>query len=167
MVANLIFFILALVAVASAVMAVSTKYIIRSAVYLLFVLLSIAGFYFLLDYHYLALTQIAVYAGGIMVLFIFSIALTHKPGEDVQKTPPGRSIVAGLVSLVGLAVCGHIIYHNIQRIYFYAEQSELNMRQIGMGLLGTDKYQNMLPFEAVSVLLLACIIGSVMIARRR
>lgn len=164
--ANIIFFILALVAIVSAVMAVSSKKIIRSAIFLLFVLLSTAGFYFLLDYQFLAITQIAVYAGGVMVLLIFSIVLTNQPGVGVKFEQPSRMFIAGVASIAGLAICGHIIYHNVTRIYTYVTQDELNIQDIGMGLLGSDKYQNMLPFEAVSVLLLACIIGGLVIAMK-
>ncbi|OJU53791.1 MAG: NADH dehydrogenase [Bacteroidales bacterium 45-6] len=167
MVSNIIFFILAFVAVVSSFMAVTSQKIIRSAVFLLFVLLSTAGFYFLLDYHFLAITQIAVYAGGVMVLFIFSIVLTNQPGVGVKFEKPKRMIVAAIAALAGLAICGHIVYYNISRLYFYTTQEEFKMQDIGFGLLGTGKYQNMLPFEAVSLLLLACIIGGVMIARKR
>ncbi len=167
MASNIIFFILAFVTVVSAVLAVTSRKIIRSAVYLLFVLLSTAGFYFLLDYHFLAVTQIAVYAGGVMVLFIFSIVLTSQPGRGVKFEKTNRMIVALLTALTGLAICGHIIFYNVNRVYTYITQDELKVQDIGMGLLGTGKYQNMLPFEAVSLLLLACIIGGVMIARKR
>ena len=163
MVSNIIFFILAFVAVVSSLLAVTSQKIIRSAVFLLLVLLCTAGFYFLLDYHFLAITQIAVYAGGVMVLFIFSIALTSQPGTNVKFEKPGRMITAALAALAGLAICGHIVFYNVSRIYYITTQDELKMQDLGMGLLGTDKYQNMLPFEAVSVLLLACIIGGVMI----
>jgi NADH-quinone oxidoreductase subunit J len=165
--ANIIFFVLAFVAIVSSFMAVTSQKIIRSAVYLLFVLLSTAGFYFLLDYHFLAITQIAVYAGGVMVLFIFSIVLTNHPGANVKFEKPKRMLVAAVAALAGLAICGHIVYYNVNRVYSYISQDELKMEDIGMGLLGTDKYQNMLPFEAVSLLLLACIIGGLMIARKR
>jgi NADH-quinone oxidoreductase subunit J len=120
MVSNIIFFILAFVAVVSSIMAVTSQKIIRSAVFLLFVLLSTAGFYFLLDYHFLAITQIAVYAGGVMVLFIFSIVLTSHPGADVRFEKPGRMLVAALAALTGLAICGHIIFYNVNRVYYYS-----------------------------------------------
>lgn len=167
MIANIIFFVLALLAIVASILAVTSQKLIRSAVYLLFVLLSTAGFYFLLDYHFLAFTQIAVYAGGVMVLFIFSIALTSHPGANVKFEKPTRMVASAVVSLIGLAVCGHIIYHNLERVYTYVSQGEIPMYKIGMGLLGTGKYQNMLPFEAMGLLLLACIIAGVMIARKR
>jgi len=65
-----------------------------------------------------------------------------------------------------LAICGHIIFHNVFKI---AETvaAEPTMQEIGTAMMGTDKYQYLLPFEAISLLLLACIIGGIMIARKR
>jgi len=162
----IIFGILALVIVFCSLLAVTTRLIIRSATYLLFVLLATAGLYLMMGYQFLAAVQVAVYAGGIMVLFIFSILLTNDPGCEVKFEKPGRMALAAVVSVAGLAVCGHIIYFNINRIYTYAENT-LDMTTLGRAMMGTDKYQYLLPFEAISILLLACIIGGIMIARKR
>ncbi|MDH6355746.1 NADH-quinone oxidoreductase subunit J [Dysgonomonas sp. PH5-45] len=167
MIEQIIFYALAAIIAICSVLAVTTRKIIRSATYLLFVLLSTAGIYLLLSYHFLAMVQIAVYAGGVMVLFIFSILLTHQPGVDVQFEKPGRMVLSGLAALAGLGLCGHIIYHNVEKVYQYVDFGEIEMTKIGFALMGTDKYQYLLPFEAVSLLLLACIIGAIMIARKR
>ncbi|MDR1884098.1 MAG: NADH-quinone oxidoreductase subunit J [Prevotella sp.] len=164
---QIIFYILAAIIVFSTIMAVTTQKIIRSATFLLFVLLGTAGLYLLLDYHFLMAVQIAVYAGGVMVLFIFAILLTHEPGKNVKFEKPGRIFIAALAALAGLGICGHIIFYNVNRFYTCVTRSELQMQDVGMAMMGTDKYQYLLPFEAVSVLLLACIIGGIMIARKR
>lgn len=164
---QIIFYILAAIITVFSVMAVTSKRLIRSATYLLFVLLSTAGLYLLLDYHYLFAVQTAVYAGGIMVLFIFAILLTNEPGRDVKFEKPGRMFVAALAAFAGLGICGHIIFYNVNKFYTYVTQSELQMQDVGMAMMGTDKYQYLLPFEAISILLLACIIGGIMIARKR
>jgi NADH-quinone oxidoreductase subunit J len=164
---QIMFYILAVIIVAFSLLAVTTKKIIRSATYLLFVLISTAGIYLLLDYHFLAMVQIAVYAGGIMVLFIFSILLTHNPGDSVKPEKTSRIISAGLLSLAGLAIAGHIIYNNIQKAFSFVEFEYIDMTKIGMLMMGTGKHEYLLPFEAISLLLLACIIGGIMIARRR
>ncbi len=164
---QIIFSILALVIVAFSILSVTTKRIIRSAAYLLFVLLSTAGLYLLMNYHFLAMVQVAVYAGGIMVLFIFSILLTHDPGADVKPEKAKRVITAGLLSIAGLGICGHIIYYNVNKVFQFAEFDQIDMTKIGEAMMGTDKYQYLLPFEAISLLLLACIIGGIMIARKR
>ncbi len=162
----IIFCVLAVVIVGGSLMAVTSRLIIRSATYLLFVLIATAGLYLMMDYQFLAAVQVAVYAGGVMVLFIFSILLTNQPGADVKFEKPKRMFLAGLAALVGLAISGHIIYYNISKVYTYAE-STLDMTQLGTTMMGTSKYQYLLPFEAVSLLLLACIIGGIMIARKR
>lgn len=167
MIEQVIFYILAFVIVVFSVLAVSSRRIIRAAVYLLFVLLGTAGLYLLLEYHFLAAAQVAVYAGGIMVLFVFSILLTDHPGGFVRFEKPGRIIVSILAALAGLAICGHIVFYNVSRAYQYFSQGEIPMKELGMTLMGTEKYQYMLPFEAISLLLLACIIGGILIARKK
>jgi len=76
-------------------------------------------------------------------------------------------ILSLLGAVAGLGVCAHIIYHNVSKVYHYIDHGQIDMKAIGMTMMGTDKYQYLLPFEAVSVLLLACIIGGIMIARKR
>jgi NADH-quinone oxidoreductase subunit J len=164
---QIIFWILAAIMTAFSILAVTSKNIIRSATFLLFVLLGTAGLYLLLGYHYLFAVQIAVYAGGIMVLFIFAILLTNRPGENVKTEKYYRTVIAGITSFAGLAFCGHIIYWNVNKVYTLVASSELKVQDIGHTLMGTDKYQYLLPFEFISVLLLACIVGAIMIARKR
>lgn len=162
----IIFSVLAAVIVIFSFLTVTTRLIIRSATYLLFVLIASAGLYLMLGYQFLAGVQVAVYAGGVMVLYIFSILLTNHPGTEVKYEKPGRMILAGIGAFAGLAICGHIIFHNVTKVYTYVEKTP-DMHQIGMGMMGTEKYQYLLPFEAISLLLLACIIGGIMIARKR
>jgi NADH-quinone oxidoreductase subunit J len=164
---QIIFFILAALIAVFSILAVTSKRIIRSATFLLFVLLGTAGLYLLLGYHYLFAVQIAVYAGGIMVLFIFAILLTNRPGEKVVSERKDRRLAAAFTALVGLAFCGHIIYWNINKVYSLVVPAESKVQDIGLALMGTGKYQYLLPFEFISVLLLACIVGSLMIARKR
>ncbi|WP_101688644.1 NADH-quinone oxidoreductase subunit J family protein [Dysgonomonas massiliensis] len=163
---QIVFSILAVIITGFSLLAVTTQRIIRSAVYLLFVLLATAGVYLLLGYQFLAATQVIVYGGGVMVLFIFSIFLTHDPGKVIEFEKPKRMVISGLIALAGLGICGHVIYHNVNKLFRFIPQT-LDMKEIGLTLMGTGKYQYMLPFEAVSLLLLACIIGALMIARKK
>ena len=95
----IMYFVFALAIIVFSVLTVTTKKILRSATYLLFVLLATAGIYFQMDYEFLGATQIAVYAGGIVVLFVFAIMLTHKPGEDSEALTSHRRAL-------GLTACG-------------------------------------------------------------
>ncbi len=168
----IVYFIMALAVVVFSVMAVTTRRILRSATYLLFVLLATAVFYFQLGYQFLGAVQIAVYAGGIMVLFVFAILLTSKPGERSEKLASHRrwvgitSSVAGAVVLIW-ALCHMPICSEGSLTEMLGASSYPDMHNIGRALVGSDKYQYLLPLEAVSVLLLACIIGGVAVARKK
>ncbi len=168
--ANLVmFYILAVVILGSAVMCVMTKSIMRSATFLLFVLFGIAGIYFLLDYTYLGAAQIAVYAGGITVMFVFAILLVNKRTlQGIVEQVKGNRIISGLlISLTGLATVVVVILKNkFINEAAKAADTEVSMETIGNALVGSEKYQYVLPFELISVFLLACIIGSIMIARK-
>ena len=76
----LIFAILALVIIVSSVLAITSNRMMHVAMYLLFVLAGTAGLYFLLGYHFLGVVQLSVYAGGVLILFIFAILLTNTKG---------------------------------------------------------------------------------------
>jgi len=164
---QIIFYVLAVIITVFSILAVTSKQIIRSATYLLFVLLGTAGLYLLLGFSYLFAVQIAVYAGGIMVIFIFAILLTNRPGENVKSELPIRRLVALLTSVAGLAFCGHIIYWNVKKVVQLPLMEEITPQKLGHIMMGTDKYQYLLPFEMISILLLACIVGAILVARRR
>lgn len=168
--ANIVMFcILAVVILGSAFMCVMTKSIMRAATFLLFVLFGVAGIYFLLDYTFLGAAQIAVYAGGITMMYVFAIQLVSKDTlQNLVERFKGSRVAGGiLISIVGLAVVGTILLKN--HFIFAAckmKDVEVPMEQVGNALLGSDKYGYVLPFEFISIFLLACIIGGIMIARK-
>jgi len=166
---EVVFYIAAVIIMIFSVMTVTTKHMLRSATYLLFVLFSTAMFYFILDYTFLGAAQIIVYAGGIVVLYVFSILLTRSNKNLNLHVKPGKLAAAGITSLVGGAIILFCIYtHGFASTLVPATgDSELDMSVIGEALMGAGKYQYMLPFEAVSVLLLACMIGGIVIARKK
>ncbi|MBR2083102.1 MAG: NADH-quinone oxidoreductase subunit J [Muribaculaceae bacterium] len=164
----ILYFIVAIAIIVFSVLTVTTRRILRSATYLLFVLFATAIIYFQMDYQFLGAVQIAVYAGGILVLFVFAIMLTQQPGKDAEPLAYNKRWLGLIAALAGVAVCGY-------GLFSYADFGkrllsggvDVNMEKIGQFLLSTDKFGYLLPFEAISVLLLACIIGGVVIARRR
>ena len=162
-----VFYILAAVIVVFSVLTVTTQRILRSATYLLFVLFGTAGIYFQLNYSFLGAVQLTIYAGGIIVLYVFSILLTSPDGDKIATKLPKSKLIAGLgASLAGAVLCIFITLNHTFPVSRFVP-GEIDMKTIGFALLGTEKYQYMLPFEAISVLLLACIIGGIMIARKR
>ena len=163
-----VFLILATIIIVFSILTVTTKRILRSATYLLFVLFATAGIYLELNYSFLGAVQLTVYAGGIIVLYVFSILLTSSSVNQrkIEKVKKSRIFAALAASLAGAAICIFItLTHKFPVSHFI--QGEVDQKIIGKALMGFDKYQYILPFEAISVLLLSCIIGGILIARKR
>ncbi|MBP3785346.1 MAG: NADH-quinone oxidoreductase subunit J [Bacteroidaceae bacterium] len=166
---NIMFIVLAVVITLSSVLTVVTRSIMRAATYLFFTLLGTAGLYFLMGYTFLGAVQVMVYAGGIIVLYVFAILLTRGTKDSLSENTKSKIILSAVLSLVGFGLAAYLIF--IQQ--FKAEvlaapnESVLTMQQIGTNMLSTDQGGYLLPFEAVSVLLLACIVAGLMIARKR
>ncbi len=162
----IIFAVLAVFIVVSAILAVSTRRILRSATYLLFVLFGTAGIYFQLNYSFLGAVQLLIYAGGITVLYVFSILLTSSEGDQAEHLKKGKFIAGLTATLAAMGICLFVMLkHKFLQPVF--EHGELPVRDIGHALMSTEKYGYVLPFEVISVLLLACIIGGILIARKR
>src|SRR5215510_5891831 len=107
---TIIFYLLGLLTLVSAMLSVSTRQIFRAAIYLLFSLIGIAGLYFWLNYQFIAAVQIVVYVGGIVVLIIFSIFLTQQAGELLPKQKIERNIFSALAVFCGFALAMVQIY---------------------------------------------------------
>lgn len=164
---TIVFFALAAFIAVFSVLTVTTRRIVRAATFLLFVLLGTAGFYFLLGYTFLGAVQIMVYAGGIVVLYVFSILLTSGEGDRAQRLKRSR-FWAGLgATLAGAVIVLFITLKHKFVVAATVTPAELDFDLIGRQMLSSDKYGYLLPFEAVSVLLLACIVGGLLIARKR
>lgn len=168
----ILYFVVALIMAVCSVLTVTTRKILRAATYLLFVLLGTAVVYFQLGYQFLGAVQIAVYAGGIMVLFVFAILLTRRPDDEEEKLESHRRVTGIVASVVGALLLLFALFNmplfsgaSINDCLQAAEP--VTMHDIGMAFTGTGRFQYLLPFEAVSVLLLACIIGGVVVARKR
>ena len=163
------FCILAVVIIGSALLCVTTTRIMRAATFMLFVLFGVAGIYFLLDYTFLGAAQISVYAGGVTMIYVFTIQLVSKHTLQgmVEKIKASRIIGNGLVVLVGLVVVSLILVKAGLISQFDAvTDTEVSMKEIGLALVGSEKYQYVLPFEFISLFLLACIIGGLVVARK-
>jgi NADH-quinone oxidoreductase subunit J len=160
---TIIFYILAAITLGGAILAVTSPKIFRSAIYLLFSLIGIAGLYFWLQYEFIAAVQVVVYVGGIVVLIIFSIFLTQGSGGDMKDPVKVRSLFAGMACLAGYC----LVYYVIQRSEFIPVLEPSigsEVKTIGAQMLSTTDHGFLLPFEVVSMLLLAAMIGCIVIA---
>ena len=163
-----IFCILAVVILGSAVMCVTTTRIMRAATFMLFVLFGVAGLYFLLDYTYLGAAQISVYAGGVTMIYVFAIQLVNKRTLQglTERLKGSRVVWGGLLALLGCATVIAVLYKNVFLARALTGGHEVPMKSIGEALVGAGKYQYVLAFEFISLFLLACIIGGLVVARK-
>lgn len=169
---TIVFIILAAIIAIFSILSVTTKRIIRAATYLLFVLFGTAGLYFLLGYTFLGAVQIMVYAGGVVVLYVFAIMLTGKTATTTQKQLCIRKRCAALIAtLIGTGLLmftfASRLFKSIALDNTVTNESAAPIKELGQRLLSSGQDGYLLPFEAVSVLLLACIIGGLIIARKR
>ena len=163
---TIIFYIISAILIVFSVLTVTTNKILRAAVYLLFTLVATAAFYFMMEYEFLAAVQLTVYAGGIVVLIIFSILLTHQINLNLEKIYPAKALIAGGSALIGLAVILLTIKDN-SFTPSGLENSDNSVNAIGRTLLSYGDGGYILPFEVISVLLLAAMIGAIVIAKKK
>ena len=160
---KIIFYILALIIIVFAIASVTSKKMLRSVIYLLFVLCGIAGIYFLIDYNFLAAIQLTVYAGGIIVLIIFSVILVHHIEMELELAKRSKQLLVGLACLIGLGIFLNTIYSYDFNVV--ENTVTTSTADIGFGLLSYEAGGFILPFEVISVLLLAAMIGAIIIAK--
>ncbi|MDE6483809.1 MAG: NADH-quinone oxidoreductase subunit J [Duncaniella sp.] len=164
---SIVYLIIALSIIVFSVLTVTTRKILRAATYLLFTLFATAALYFKLDYEFLGTVQIAVYAGGIVVLFVFSILLTSHPGNNSEELTSRKRLLGFAGAVATALVVGWAFFSRCADLFTsLTDAANPTMNQIGEAMLGTARGQYLLPFEAISVLLLACIIGGVVVARK-
>jgi NADH-quinone oxidoreductase subunit J len=167
-----VFYIISVAILVSALLAVTSGNIFRSAIWLLFSLTGIAGLYFWLQVEFVAAVQIVVYVGGIVVLIIFSIFLTQQSGKDLPAPARSRKIFAALAACAGFVLtCAVVTRHDLTGELGLARAAAAqkvvgSVGDIGSQLLSTSEHGYVLPFEVISVLLLAAMVGCIVIAIR-
>ncbi len=158
---KLIFAGLAGITLASAVVVVSSRNLVRSAFALLFTLGGVAGIYVYLAADFLAATQLLVYVGGILVLILFGVMLTNKI-VSVELYQGSARVGRSIILFMGLLYVLFSVFFNTEWQLRGRPEMTPTVKAIGT-LFMTDF---LLPFEVVSILLLAALIGAVLIARR-
>ena len=158
---TILFYVFAALAVVSAFFVVFSRNVIHSAFSLFVTLFSVAGLFVLLRADFIAVTQIMVYVGGILVLLIFGVMLTTKITDTDLKTKNMNSFMS-IVFVSGIiGILLFIIFTTKWNIKNPLANDE-TVSQIGVLLL-TDY---LLPFEIASIVLLVALIGSAMYARK-
>ena len=159
------FYVISAFILVGGLLAVTSRKIFRSAVWLLISLTAIAALYFWMDLQFLAAVQIIVYIGGIVVLIIFSIFLTAHTGSDLPLALLWRKVLSAFLACAGFIIVCCMILRN--DFILSSESFSSGIAVIGRKMLSTGDGGFALPFEAVSILLLAAMIGCIAIAMKK
>jgi NADH-quinone oxidoreductase subunit J len=165
LVVPVVFWVLAVISVLAAIVAATAPRIVHAAFGLMGAFFGVAGIYALLGADFLALAQVIVYVGGILVLLVFGILLTARTrGLLGIEEEPSRvfPVLAGAVLLVGLLLAIHGTEWNAATD---VAEPEPTTGEIGRAFLDPERF--LVPFELASVLLLAALIGAAYLVRRR
>jgi NADH-quinone oxidoreductase subunit J len=157
----IVFWVFAIVTVGSAAVVVLSRTLIYSAFSLLFTFFGVAGLYLLLGADFLAAAQLLVYVGGILVLLVFGVMLTHRI-YDLDLKSGTNQLASGVIVALGLFV---ILTATALRTGWATQTRPLQPTTNAIGRLFMGQY--LLPFEAASLLLLVALVGAAMIVRRR
>ncbi len=161
----IIFYLISAFILGAGLLAVTSRRIFRAAIWLLFSLVGIAALYFWMQVEFIAAVQIIVYVGGIVVLIIFSIFLTQQSGQEMPVPPVKRKVFSILAVVFGI-----LFTYRLLDVYFKDNRERgpftVSVADIGMQMLSTTEHGYLLPFEAVSMLLLAAMIGCIVIAMK-
>lgn len=158
---DLMFYVFAALTVASALVMTFSRSVIYSAVGLLFTFFGVAGLYVFLAADFLAVVQVLIYVGGILVLLLFGVMLSHRVMSVQLRTGTMQLLPAAVVVGAALFVLLRVVYGADWNVLQPGEFTPTS-QSIGI-LLMTDF---LIPFEIVSVLLLAALIGAAFIARK-
>jgi NADH-quinone oxidoreductase subunit J len=162
---QIIFFLLAATALISGIMVVIQVNPVRSALFLVLNFFALAGIYLLANAQFIAAIQIIVYAGAIMVLFLFVIMLLNlrQPEEGGAQLHLGQKIIGSSLAAATLV----LVVYTIMRIQIPAGKemvADFGTTEMVAKSLFTDY---LLPFEATSILLLVAVVGAVVLAKTK
>ena len=158
---NLIFGVLSVVMGLAALRVVTTQNVVHAALYLVVVLGGVAGIFILLAAEFAAITQVLVYIGAIVVLFLFGLMLTKAPIGKAANLDNDQKFVGALVALMLFGVLAWSQIDAFGRVVVEPERVG-NSAMVGNSIFT----QYLVPFEIISVLLLAALVGAVVIARK-
>ena len=160
---NVVFWILAVVMGVSALRVVTVKNVVHAALHLILVFAGVAGIFILLAAEFLAVVQVLVYIGAILVLFLFGTMLTRAPiGRTADlDNGAGQRGISALVSLGLFGLLGAILIDAFESTKVEPDQV------VGSSDVAFSIFQDyVIPFEVISILLTAALVGAVVIARR-
>ncbi len=163
----MVFLVLCVATICGALLTLWSRYVVHAAFGLMISLLGVAGFYLLLGSDFLAVTQVVVYVGGVVVLYLFGVMLT--PPDLEERSKKRIAVVGGIavVALIGLlrSVFQLSAHWRDMSLAGTKEGEPGLIDSVGRSFLESDRF--LLPFEVASVLLLVALVGAVFLARRK
>ncbi len=163
-----LFYVVAAFMVACSIATVMVKNILHSAVFLIGTFFCTAVLYLLLRAEFLAIAQVMVYIGGVTIFVVFTILLTSQLGEKALLTLKSRRVLALGFALVFFASMAQLVLKIPAPVA--GEQTTVagyaSMQNFGLRLLSAEPSGFIIPFEVISLLLLASLIGAITIARK-
>lgn len=165
---DIAFYAVAIVMIVMAVMTVAVKNILQSAIFLIFSFVGTAILYLLLHAEFVALAQIMVYIGGVVIFVVFTILLTSHLGEDAFATKIPRIFAAFALSIAFVFVMIKCILPtpDLSSGAVNAPEGFASLEQFAVRLLGYGPDGFIIPFEVVSILLLMTLICAITVARK-
>ncbi len=160
---DIIFYLLSGFILGNGILAMTTNKIFRSAIFLLFSLIGVAGLYFWMHVEFVAAVQIIVYVGGIVVLIIFSIFLTQQSGLEMPKPTTKRILFSLFAAGFGLVFTFLLINQHGFNLLPVGEL-DASPNNIGTQMMDYSEKGYALPFEVISILLLSAMVGCITIA---
>ncbi len=158
---NIAFGVIAAVVVLSALRVVTTGNVVHAALYLVMVLAGVAAIYVLLAAEFVAIVQVLIYIGAIVVLFLFGIMLTRAPIGKSLRITHDHWYLGAFVGVLLAAVLGYVLLDAFG-------DDKVEPATVGTTAAVSDTIftSYLVPFEVVSVLLLAALVGAIVLARR-
>jgi NADH-quinone oxidoreductase subunit J len=157
-----IFLLLSLVAVGSALLVVTTRHMVHAALWLVVTLGAVAGIYLVLAAEFLAWVQILIYVGAVVVLLLFALMLTRAPTGPQPDLNAARVVPAAIVATLVGALLVTTVLAGFSGVELDLDESVVGSAQV-TGSTIFEKW--VLPFEVLSVLLLAALIGAIVLSR--
>jgi len=158
---NIFFGLIAVTMVLAALKVVTTRNVVHAALFLVVVLAGVAGQFILLAAEFTAATQVLVYIGAVIILFLFGLMLTQAQIGSPSSLDNDRRSLAGGTAVILFALLGYVLWDGFG-------DTELELTRVQRTAEVSDSIFStyIVAFEAVSVLLLAALIGAIVVARR-
>ncbi|MET8139570.1 NADH-quinone oxidoreductase subunit J [Sphaerisporangium sp. NPDC005288] len=158
---EIVFLLLGVVAAGAALLVVTTRQIVHAALWLVVSFGALAGCYLVLTAEFVAWVQVLIYVGAVVVLLLFGVMLTRAPIGPSTDLDSGNKTVAAVVAVATAAVLVTTVIDGFRTAYAPLEPGEGAAKPLGASIFRTW----VLPFEALSVLLLAALIGAIVLSR--